>query len=212
MKTNWQTMRFKPPPLQSSIGWRVEFRPSEVQITDFENAAFVTFVVLFTRALLSFKLNTLIPISKVDANLERAQKRDAILNQKFYFRRNIHQDSTSNEPDIIEMSINEIINGSDRFPGCVHLIKDYLSNLDVDVDTQCTIKQYLSLIEARANGKLLTTAAWIRKFVTTHPAYKDDSRVTEEINYDLMWRIHLIATGQIKCTDLLFSYQTKSFE
>lgn len=211
-KTNWQTMRFKPPPLQSSIGWRVEFRPSEVQITDFENAAFVTFVVLFTRALLSFKLNTLIPISKVDANLERAQKRDAILNQKFYFRRNIHQDSTSNEPDIIEMSINEIINGSDRFPGCVHLIKDYLSNLDVDVDTQCTIKQYLSLIEARASGKLLTTAAWIRKFVTTHPAYKDDSRVTEEINYDLMWRIHLIATGQIKCTDLLFSYQTKSFE
>lgn len=37
--TNWQTMRFKPPPLNSSIGWRVEFRPCEAQISDFENAA-----------------------------------------------------------------------------------------------------------------------------------------------------------------------------
>lgn len=205
-------MRFKPPPLSSPIGWRVEFRPTEVQITDFENAAYVTFVVLFTRALLSFKLNTLIPISKVDANLERAQKRDAVLNQKFFFRRNIHDSSVNTEPDIIEMSVNEIINGSDRFPGCVHLIKDYLSNMDVDVDTQCTIKQYLSLIEARASGKLLTTAAWMRKFVTTHPSYKEDSIVTNEINYDLMWRLHLISTGQIKCNDLLFPYQTKTFE
>ncbi|CAO1295239.1 unnamed protein product [Diamesa tonsa] len=37
--TNWQTMRFKPPPPNTPIGWRVEFRPCEVQLTDFENAA-----------------------------------------------------------------------------------------------------------------------------------------------------------------------------
>ena len=29
--TNWQTMRFKPPPANSPIGWRVEFRPTEVK-------------------------------------------------------------------------------------------------------------------------------------------------------------------------------------
>lgn len=46
----WCNMRFKPPPLdQSDIGWRVEFRPTEVQLTDFENAAYVCFVVLLTR-------------------------------------------------------------------------------------------------------------------------------------------------------------------
>ena len=43
--TNWQTMRFKPPPPNTKIGWRVEFRPMEVQLTDFENAAFTTFLV-----------------------------------------------------------------------------------------------------------------------------------------------------------------------
>lgn len=30
--TNWQTMRFKPPPPNSDIGWRVEFRPMEVRL------------------------------------------------------------------------------------------------------------------------------------------------------------------------------------
>lgn len=37
----------------------------EVQLTDFENAAFVVFIVLLTRVILSYKLNLLIPISKV---------------------------------------------------------------------------------------------------------------------------------------------------
>ena len=58
-------MRFKPPPHNSGMGWRVEFRPMEVQLTDFENAAYVIFVVLLTRAILSFNLNLYIPISKV---------------------------------------------------------------------------------------------------------------------------------------------------
>ncbi|PNJ23758.1 GCLC isoform 8, partial [Pongo abelii] len=63
--TNWQTMRFKPPPPNSDIGWRVEFRPMEVQLTDFENSAYVVFVVLLTRVILSYKLDFLIPLSKV---------------------------------------------------------------------------------------------------------------------------------------------------
>lgn len=37
----------------------------KVQLTDFENAAYVTFVVLLTRVILSFDLNLLIPLSKV---------------------------------------------------------------------------------------------------------------------------------------------------
>ena len=59
-------MRFKPPPLgQLEIGWRVEFRPMELQLTDTENAALVIFIVLLTRLILSFNLNLLIPMSKV---------------------------------------------------------------------------------------------------------------------------------------------------
>lgn len=63
--TNWQTVRFKPPPPGSPIGWRVEFRSMEVQLTDYENAAFSVFVVLLTRAIMSLGLNFYLPISKV---------------------------------------------------------------------------------------------------------------------------------------------------
>ena len=184
-----------------------------------------------TRAILSFNLNMLIPISKVDANMKRAQLRNACLDEKFYFRKNIFRSPTtnmngpdSNEPIDIncdctqnddcyleEMTINEIVNGSDKFPGLIQIIKNYLSNLEVDVDTQCTIKQYLQLIESRANGTLMTPASWMRKFVLNHPKYKQDSCIDEEINYDLMWRIYLISSGQIQCPELLNNFfQTKS--
>lgn len=211
--TNWQTMRFKPPPIKSSIGWRVEFRPTELQITDFENAALVTFLVLMTRVIMSFDLDLVMPISKVDENMKRAQKRNAVLDQKFYFRKKIsgNENNDQAEVELEEMTVNELVNGSDRFPGFIQLIKEYLSNLDIDVDTQCTIKQYLHFIEARASGKLLTAAAWIRKFVTSHPKYNMDSKVTEEINYELMWRLNLISSGKIKSPpEFLYTFQTKS--
>ena len=64
--TNWQSLRFKPPPPNSTIGWRVEFRTMEVQMTDFENAAFAVFVALLSRAILKFNLNFYLPISKVN--------------------------------------------------------------------------------------------------------------------------------------------------
>lgn len=61
----------------------------EVQLTDFENSAYVVFVVLLTRVILSYKLDFLIPLSKVDENMKMAQKRDAVLQGMFYFRKDI---------------------------------------------------------------------------------------------------------------------------
>jgi glutamate--cysteine ligase catalytic subunit len=84
--TNWQHMRFKPPPHDKDTGWRVEFRPMEIQITDFENAAFSIFIVLVTRAILSFDLNFYIPIPRTTDNMETAHARNAVLEKKFYFR------------------------------------------------------------------------------------------------------------------------------
>ena len=92
--TNWQSVRWKPPPPRLTpndphIGWRVEFRTMEVQLTDFENAAFTVFVVLLTRAILAFDLNLYLPLSRVDANMQRAHSRDAARRGKFFFRRHL---------------------------------------------------------------------------------------------------------------------------
>lgn len=183
--TNWQTMRFKPPPPNSKIGWRVEFRPCEAQLTDFENAAIVCFVVLLTRVILSYHLNFLIPISKVDENMEKAQKRDACRAERFWFRKNISGKEDTAKPGVNEngftsiddeyelMTIDQIINGNgSSFIGLIPLINSYLSSMDVDTDTHCTIQRYLRLIQRRAAGELLTTASWIRQEVTNHPEYK----------------------------------------
>lgn len=86
--TNWQHMRFKPPPPDADIGWRVEFRSMEIQMTDFENAAFSIFIVLVTRAILSFDLNFYIPIPLTTENMETAHTRDGVTQSKFWFRKN----------------------------------------------------------------------------------------------------------------------------
>lgn len=61
----------------------------EIQITDFENAAFTCFITLLTRVILTFDLNLYIPLSRVDANMQRAHGRDASVKGKFFFRRHM---------------------------------------------------------------------------------------------------------------------------
>jgi glutamate--cysteine ligase catalytic subunit len=63
--------------------------------------------------------------------------------------------------------------------------------------------RYLSFVSKRTSGELLTTAAWLRKFVTSHHAYKNDSVVLPEINYDLMIAIRDIAEGKLSPPELL---------
>lgn len=221
--TNWQTMRFKPPPPNSKIGWRVEFRPCEIQMTDFENAAHVCFIVLLTRVILSYKLNFLTSISLVDENMQTAQGRDACQSGKFWFRKDIGLKPSKDDNDTMThikeqiyinndstdakefelMTINEIFNGKKDFPGLVPLINSYLNSMDVDADTHCTIQQYLRLIQKRASGELMTTASWIRKEILTHPEYKQDSIITEKINYDLLTKAKLIQEGKMSCPELL---------
>ncbi|KAK5115342.1 Zn finger-containing GTPase- Activating Protein for ARF [Meristemomyces frigidus] len=213
--TNWQHMRFKPPPAGSDIGWRVEVRPMEIQITDFENAAFAVFVVLITRAILSLDLNFYLPIPRTTENMETAHRRDAVLNDKFYFRKDpmpkrqartngastpasaastpklqpTRPDSPFGpvEDEYELMTVDEIINGkTDSFPGLIPLVESYLDSVNVDVETRCELAQYLNLIKGRANGSLWTAAKWIRHFVRSHEKYDMDSVVCEEVAYDLV--------------------------
>ncbi|CAK8697356.1 glutamate--cysteine ligase catalytic subunit-like [Clavelina lepadiformis] len=233
--TNWQSMRFKPPPPGSKIGWRVEFRVCEAQLTDFENAAFVVFVVLLTRVILTYKLDFLMPLSCVDKNMDRAQKNNAVLKEKFYFRRNVITSNTpacctqlcSSTNDSInctddisnglltacceEMSIDTIINGKeDVFPGFISLIRKYLDSVEVGVEARCSIREYLDLISKRASGDYMTAAQWMRHFVTSHPEYKQDSVVSDSIAYDLLVRCDQIEKGEVTCHQLFGMTKHKS--
>ena len=215
--TNWQSLRFKAPVLSSKgTGWRIEVRTMEVQITDFENAAFSIFVILLTKAILHFNLNLYIPIAKIDENMEIAHTRDAVVSQNFFFRTRITpetvhskfgsrvpytnggsiQDVPLKAPDkpVTDeyrlMSINEIINGTsasrDESPGLLPLIHKYLDTCDYDSTTRNRLDEYLNFIRERANGNLPTTAKWLRSFVHKHPEYESNSVVGAGVLYDLM--------------------------
>lgn len=209
---NYLSMRLKIPSPESNIGWRVEFRPCETQITDFENAAVICFVMLLSRTILSYKLNFLLPINKVDENMKIAEKKDAVILEKFWMRENIR--STTNpqrglyeEPISIRLTIDEIINGKDEFPGLVPLIKSYVSNMELDPATYTTFTTYLDYIKRKSVGTIPTVANWMRKFIRAHPAYRFDSVVTDEINYDL-----LSAIGKIQDGKVYESYVTSTYK
>ncbi|KAJ2908351.1 glutamate--cysteine ligase, partial [Coemansia aciculifera] len=213
--TNWQNVRFKPPPPNSPIGWRVEFRPLEVQVTDFENAAFSVFTVLLARAILAFgDLNFYIPVTQMDVNMERAHSRDAVLREKFFFRRKVCADegrsccnsdsgSDAEDEEVAEMSANEIINGSSSFVGLIPIVEMYLDTIALSEAVRHKIDSYIAFVRGRANGSIVTAAAWIRSFVQSHPAYAFDSVVSSEINYDLVVALDDIANGRRPAPELV---------
>jgi len=143
-----------------------------------------------TRVILSYGYNLLIPITKVDENMKRAHKMDAILNEKFFFQTNITATCAADTeaPIIQEMSIDQIINGAPEFnfPGLLPLIQDYLRNIEVDTETMCTLSKYWIYLQKKASGHYVTNARLIRNFVIKHPKYQKDSLVSEEITYDLL--------------------------
>eukprot|EP00756_Hemistasia_phaeocysticola_P038451 Hpha_TRINITY_DN16758_c0_g1::TRINITY_DN16758_c0_g1_i1::g.79067::m.79067/K11204/GCLC; glutamate--cysteine ligase catalytic subunit len=203
--TNWQSMRFKPPPPKATttdIGWRVEFRVLDTQISNFENAAYATFVVLLARAITKFDLDFYMPLDKVDINTARAHRRDAVLNRMFYMRKDAGKKfDMFADPETLEyteMSMDQIMNGSDSFEGLIPIVERYMDEAKKTehdgkpdaikkawIQSYKRIKAYLELLRRRSNGKLKTVARFWRDFVTSHPTYAKDSKVTPECCYDM---------------------------
>lgn len=231
--TNWQSVRWKPPPptqgpLDPRIGWRTELRTMEIQLTDFENAAFTVFVVLLTRIILAFDLHLYIPISKLDENMRRAHARDGVHTQKFFFRKYMATDGEEQEEgakeggregakapglshclceevqEYEEMTISEIMTGkSTYFPGLIPLCYAYLEYIECDSHTGKKVGQYLELVRRRATGEVMTAASYMRNFVQEHPEYKHDSVISQSIAVDLMQHCHDVGTGAAPAPELL---------
>jgi glutamate--cysteine ligase catalytic subunit len=133
------------------------------------------------------------------------------------------------ESEYVLLTINEIMNGSSEFRGIIPLINIYLASSHIDATIRqglntypllhnnkyflllfpysCLTKyRYLSFISKRASGELCTAAGWIRNFVATHPSYKHDSVVNEEISFDLVKACRDISDGVRKEPTLLGNF------
>ena len=182
--TNWNSIRFKPPPsLDSQIGWRVEFRTLDVQLTDYENAAFMAFLTLFVQFInKNPQYLCAIPITKSDENLDRCHRRDGVQNCRFWWPENVMAGTTEfnnwapvnkqTEPQTLrEMTCEEIFSGSDNCQGLIPLLRNFVQGMEISDSDRDYYHAMLTFIEKRANGEILTGAQFIRKRVLEHPVY-----------------------------------------
>jgi len=197
----WSHVRLKIPERESpDQGWRVEFRPMEVQFTDFANAAFLIFLDLVrqTMAWLGPRLDLWMPLGQVRENMEKAHVHDAVLSENFWFpQRSVSglQDQSNGcrnsaaEPPTL-LSINEVINGCTGFPGLLPLIENFLDETKPEEHAlRKALRPYLDFIRDRAVGAEETPARWMRKFVENHPSYGKDSVIQRDICYDMLTSI-----------------------
>ncbi|KAI8819320.1 glutamate-cysteine ligase-domain-containing protein [Fimicolochytrium jonesii] len=185
--TNWQTMRFKPPPPSAPhIGWRVEFRSMEIQLTDTENAAFAVFVVLLVRAILSFDLNLYIPLSKVDENMQRAHSRDAVHREKFWFRRQVVGDPQRKLSELgckCKGSTNQTVAQAIHGEGYVNGVAN---RDDPDAFDEMTLDE---IMNGKPSTNFLGLVNLVRRYLKTHSeAIKEETRAKLDTYVDIVSR------------------------
>ncbi|GIQ83520.1 glutamate-cysteine ligase catalytic subunit [Kipferlia bialata] len=259
--SNWQTVRFKPPPSDASTGWRVEFRVMDVLPTDVENAAYLAFISLLTRCIALFGLCFYTPLSLVHESIIHAHGHDACNTMCTPFRENLllphalpfntecseavegarqryrevfaSQMAASDErwaresettyihnpkqclsseycPRVRPMTVQEIFCGSSTFPGLLPVVDLFLDICGSPLaalpgfstffggvcnqESVGTIRAYLGILAGRAQGKLVTGAAYLRDYVLSHPDYKQDSVISQAISDGLMDEVQRLNT------------------
>ncbi|KAL8270185.1 hypothetical protein Esti_005860 [Eimeria stiedai] len=232
--TNWNAVRFKPPPQfmtadqqasgdASLIGWRVELRTPEVQLTDFENANCIIFIAALVELILEERIELYIPLSRNDVNMQRAAKLNSVLNQRFWFRRDVR--ANSRDISFAEMSLHDILFGEagptdDNVPeerrslGLLSLCKLVLER-KVE-EGRCSaaamgrFMEMYSFMHLRTSGKLPTDAAFLRACLSAHPQYRSDSTVPPAAAYDICKLAMRIGNGDVEVPELLGPYANRN--
>lgn len=220
--TNWQSLRFKIPHKISDgdapePGFRVEFRPLEIQLTDFANSAFAFMLNLIVQFILSPETNCnfYIEMSKVWSNFDQSIERNSILKDEYHWVEKLttFDESESVINKTVKMSIDQIMH-NEKSGIFTILINDQLKRLNFIAKhetwedlkhSQDKSKQrfyyYLKIISERSKGQLPTEAKWQRDYVLSHPEYAKDSKVTEAISFDL-----------INLTKKIYDHSPETFE
>jgi len=180
--TNWGNVRFKPPPrVDSGIGWRVEFRSPDVQLTDFENAAVVAVVRLLAEVMVEEKWDLVIPVSLSDQNDAASAERCAASRGRFWFR-----ESVLGGGAVQQRSLQDIFSGEGGvFPRCRAWLARRREVGACSAEAVERLGSYMRLFERRAEGSLPTPASFLRERLRRHPAYQGDGELPIAFVHDL---------------------------
>jgi glutamate--cysteine ligase catalytic subunit len=218
--SNWNSVRFKLPRVSDGDNcFKVEIRPCDLQMTPYENTSMIAFILGLHAIIMRYDTNFIMPISKVDINFERSYLNDAINTQKFYWRINSvkgdkmqqlgfgkynsyteeQREKITYEEDqenIKELTINEIINGCERYnyPGILHIVIDAMKEYYKAEE----LIEYIKFVGKRASGELWTGAKFVRNFIMNNKLYKHDSIIGQELAYELVCLVEKIQNGEVR--------------
>lgn len=217
--TNWNNMRFKPASnFETKNSWLVEFRPMDAPITAREKFYFTIFSTVFQRIITDPKLKTnfYIPITYTDKNMSRGILRNAVKEQKFFFRRYFYGDKSDDEryhcssnnkakiaekrelfkkEMLVELTLRELFEGGENHQGFRGFFQRFidLNREQLQKESEAQKENVFGAIWGafnfclnRAKGKTLTSAGLQRWFVRNHPLYKQDSVVEGQLQSDLV--------------------------
>lgn len=172
----------------------------DIQLTDFENTCLIVTLGLITNVINHFNVDFIIPITMADENMKRAHLRNAIIDQKFWFKTNclkdlenyhqsdlaasnyIRSQASDNQEQVFEeLYIHEILEGKpeSNFPGMFTLIRKFMEVQKYNTEHQEQIEKILDFLMARAKGEVPTGAKFIREYILNHPLYKNDSKISK---------------------------------
>lgn len=211
--SNWHSMRFKPPPdLKIEMPWRVEFRSMELQPKISDNLKFCTVIELLSKIICEKEMdvNFYMPISLVDENQEAGYLKNAAIEQKFWFRKDIQGAS---EDEYIQLTLEEILLGKENeFKGLKSLMADYFclqykklklgdftnyKSLEHFHKAYLTYQKAFEFVVKKAQGKLPTYAAWLRDYIVNHPEYQNDCKISDKMAYEIVSITTEVTKGKI---------------
>lgn len=87
--TNWNSLRLKPTVNEDGDNlFKIEIRPCDIQINEFENAAMITFVILYIEMIKKYDINFIIPLHLAEKNYDNSLLMDAASKTQFHWRTN----------------------------------------------------------------------------------------------------------------------------
>lgn len=135
-----------------------------------------------------------------DVHEEPQATREACL-QATHFLHSSHEDSAeeskSDEEEEAkleqsrykELYVWQILNGDESVglsKGLIKLCEEYMALKNWPEEQVAETNYYLRFLSDRALGKVPTGASFLREYVMNHPAYAKDSKLNDQINFDVL--------------------------
>lgn len=148
--------------------------------------------------------------------MQRAAKLNSVLNQKFWFRRDISKNAEDfsceemslhnilfSEPGPADSQEEEYHRGLGLLKLCKQMFEKKVKEKHCSIDAFNSFMEMYNLFYFRTAGKLPTDAAFLRACLAAHPEYRGNSILSSGATYDICRMAIRMGSGELEVPELL---------